>query len=99
MDPVHVVILIAVVVGVLAAVAGAATNVSYARSAAGGIAIGLLLWVVAGISIFRGPDNPDLGEVGWTVVAGIAIGIWVGAWLVGAAAGRLLRGSLRDRRE
>ena len=91
----YVIILIAVGVAVTTAIAGAATDIRYWRLAATGIVAGLLLWLAMGIVIFRGPDNPDLGEAGWTIVVGVVIAIWVGAWVIGAGVGRLLRGARR----
>ena len=75
--------------------AGALVPTPYKRLASIGAGLGLLLWLVMAIGIYRGPDNPDLGETGWTIVIGGVIAIFVGAWLAGAAAGRLLRWRLR----
>lgn len=78
-------------VGVVAALLGALTSVAYERLAAIGIGLGLLFWGIEAIVIFREPDNPDLGETGWTMVVGVLAGIYVAAWLAGAAVGRAFR--------
>jgi hypothetical protein len=92
-----VVILIGVGVCVAAALLGLFSAMTYSRVAAIGFALGLLFWGVMAIVIFRGPENPELGEAGWTLVVGLYVGLYVLAWLVGAAVGRALRG-LRSRR-
>jgi hypothetical protein len=93
------VILIALALAVASAVAGALTRTTYARLFAFGVGTGLLVWLAGAILIFRGPDYDPrgIGEPGWTMVAGLVVAIWVGAWLAGAGAGRLLHGVLRER--
>ncbi len=86
----HVIILIAVALAAVTAVVAAATRITFGRLAGVGIAAGVLLWLVMAVIIFRGPDNPDLGELGWTIVVGVVIAIWVAGWIVGAAGGHWL---------
>lgn len=95
----HAIILIAAALALATGTAGAVTSVRYTWLAGAGIVVGLLLWLVMAVVIFRGPDNPDLGETGWTIVVGVVIAIWVGAWVVGAAAGRVLRRARRAERK
>ena len=87
----YVIVVIAVALAGATAFVGAVTDVRFGRLAAAGIAAGLVLWFVMAVVIFRGPDNPDLGEGGWTIVVGAVIAMWVGGWVVGAGLGRLLR--------
>jgi hypothetical protein len=93
-----VLLLVGVGVFVVATLLGTLSRIAYAWIAIIGVVLGLALWVTAAIMIFRGPDNPDLGEDGWTIVVGIVLGAYVGAWLLGAAAGRALRGRSTHRR-
>lgn len=60
-----------------------------------GVVLGVVVWTAEAINIFRGPDNPDLGEFGWTVVAGVVIGGWVAAWLLGTLVGAAVAGRRR----
>jgi hypothetical protein len=92
MDVPSVLLLIGVGVFVVATLLGTLAPISYTWIGVVGVALGLGLWVAAAITIFRGPDNPDLGEDGWTIVVGILLALYVGAWLLGAAVGRALRG-------
>ena len=87
----YAIILIAVALALVTAIAGALTDIRYGRLAGVGLVIGLVLWLVMAVIIFRGPDNTDLGETSWTIVVGVVIAIWVGAWIGGAAVGRLVR--------
>ena len=64
---------------------------TYRQLAAVGSILGLASWGFLAIVIFRGPDNPDLGETGWTIFVGFHIVILLGVWLLGAATGRVLR--------
>jgi hypothetical protein len=92
-------LLIGAVVFVVATLLGTLPRISYMWSAAVGVFVGLGLWVAAAIAIYRGPDNPDFGEDGWTIVVGVLLGMYVVVWLLGAAVGRALRGrTTRDDR-
>jgi hypothetical protein len=94
----HLLLLAGVGVFAVAALLGTLSRLRYAWIATVGVLLGLGLWVAAAIMIFRGPDNPDFGEDGWTIVVGILLALYVAAWLVGAAVGRGLRGrSARSR--
>jgi len=88
---VEVVVLIGVGVFLAAALLGALSGLSYGWVAMLGIVLGLGLWIAAAIMIFRGPDNPDFGEGGWTMVVGVLLSLYAGVWLIGAAVGRELR--------
>ncbi len=86
------IVAIGVGVFVVAMLLGALSRMSFRRIATIGIVLGLVFWGAEAILIFRGPDNPDLGETGWTIVVGILAAIYVVSWLVGAALGRVFRG-------
>jgi hypothetical protein len=86
-------LLIGVSVGVFVAAVllSALSGLSYPRVGMIGVVLGLGLWIANAIVIFRGPDNPDLGEGGWTVLVGVLLALYVGVWLLGSAVGRALR--------
>jgi hypothetical protein len=88
---VEVLLLIGVGVFVAAALFSALSGLSYPWVGMIGVVLGLGLWIAAAIVIFRGPDNPDLGEGGWTMVVGVLLALYVGVWLLGSAVGRVLR--------
>lgn len=83
-------IVVAAAFGVACA-AGALTAFTYKQVAAAGAGIALAVWGIVAIGIFRGPDNPELGELGWTIFFGFAIAVPLVAWLIGARAGRAVR--------
>jgi hypothetical protein len=85
-------LLIGIGVFVIATLVGALARVRYSWIGIVGAVLGLGFWAIMAVIIYRGPDNPDLGERGWTIAAGGLAGLYVAAWLIGAAAGRALRG-------
>ena len=91
-------ILIPLGIGMATALVAALTEITSGLLAKIGVGAGVLVWLVLAITIFRGPDNPELGETGWTILVGLVIATWVGAWLVAIAAGRLLRRTILKQR-
>ncbi len=91
MDEGTVLVLIIVAAGAAALLAALLLPVTFPRLGAVGTALGLAFWIAMAIVIYRGPDNPDLGEDGWTIVVGIYTGILVAAWWAGAGLGCVLR--------
>ena len=79
---------------VAAFVAGAVLPRQSAKVLLAGVVLGSLTWLAVAIVIFRGPDNPDYGELGWTMLAAGIIGLFVGSWTVGTAAGAFLRAAV-----
>lgn len=84
-------LLISIGVFVIATLVGALSRIRYVWIGIVGVVLGLGFWAIMAVIIYRGPDNPDLGERGWTIAAGGLAALFVAAWLVGVAAGRALR--------
>jgi hypothetical protein len=87
--------LVLVCIGIAGAAALAAvfTPTARERLATVGAVLAALTWAVLGMMIYRGPDDGDLTELGWTVMAGVLCAGFLAAWMIGLSVGRLVRGA------
>jgi hypothetical protein len=83
--------LVCVGIAVAGAAAAALIPTTSTRLATIGAVLALATWAAFGIVIYRGPDNPDLGEFGWTIMAGFFCVGFLAAWMIGVIVGCLLR--------
>jgi uncharacterized membrane protein len=86
-------VLVCIAVALVALGGAALIPTTFARLTAVGAVLALVHWGFWAVVIYRGPDNPDLGEFGWTVFMGIVSAVFFAAWILGLAVGHALRRS------